>query len=194
MISRLWGPIVLLVSCKQPVSYAPEVKTHVSIELTFADLSIRKAEIEIDLPEGYRQTSPGIHDAYFSRPRDPVNFNIKRLSPNGDLGVRDSRPCGFRQGFLEGMSRLVQEKLGDRGELELCETRDLEGPTQFWVRGSLPVEDNWIECHGNMDGVERDHRDDASGYTQKQREEVLAVCRSMHIVSLGTRIPIDQQH
>lgn len=186
--------IVVIGGCKQQVSYAPEVTTRVAVELTLGDLSVRKAEIEIEMPQGYRQTSPGIHDAYFARPNDKVNFNIVRFSPNGDLGNHDSRPCGFRPGFLEGMTRLVYEKLGERGDLELCETRDLEGPTQFWVRGSVLVEDNWIECHGNMDGTESDHRDDASNYTEKQREEVLAVCRSMRIVSLGPRIPIDQQH
>jgi hypothetical protein len=185
--------IVVLAACKSPTSYAPKTTTRFVVELTLADYSVKKVEIEIDLPEGYRQTSPGIHDAYFARPHDKVNFNVKRFSPNGDRGPRDPRPCGHEPGSVMGMMRLVHEPFGDRGELELCESRDEDGPMQYWVRGSVPVDDNWIECHGNMDGTETDHGDDASNYTEKQREQVLAVCRSMRIVSVGPPISIDEQ-
>lgn len=186
--------MLALMACKHSVSYEPRDRARFAVELTLADLSVRKAEIEITLPEGYRQTSPGIHDAYFARPKDKVSFNVVRLSPIDDLGLHDPRPCGQDPAFASRLKQLASERFGERGVLELCETSDEDGPIQFWVRASLPVEDNWIECHGHMDGTDTEHGVDASDYTERQREQVLAVCRSMRIVSLGPRVPIDQQH
>jgi hypothetical protein len=185
--------VIVLSGCKSPVSYKRSKVVQVRLELSLGGRNIRNALVELEIPDGFeradaRSTDTWSHDAFFARPHDRVDFRIVRRSPFGDLGTFDHQTCGLDAShYADKTVRAVHEVGPDGSEVELCGWEGLRGPSRYWVRKFIPVDNNWIECEGEMPGVTRDEggpsqHNDASGYTEAQRLEVLDVCRSMRVV------------
>ena len=172
------------IGCEAPSHYQPQLPSHIVLEILVGD-RVRNAIIEIDLPLGFVRTGTGeqasihIHDAFFERARDRVYFSVWRFWPGG-AETFDPRPC---QGSAVDASavQLVHEQGPHGSQSELCVRKNREVATSFLARTYFPIDDNWIECHGSMGGGKAN---DASGYSEQQRQDVLDVCRSMHVIGL----------
>lgn len=154
--------------------------------------------VEVRVPAGFKPLYPERISMYegWERPGDPLELTLDAYTSTSGGWIGAPRaPDICSRARIHGenpdatVKRLVREQ-GDGFELAMCEFEvarpdGSRGPEGYLVRKWIQVGRAWLECKAVMRGRKTgpDGRwYDASSWTERQKSEVLDICRSFRVV------------
>jgi hypothetical protein len=160
--------------------------------------------VELQIPEGFHpQSPPRAKRQEWRRGDDPLSISTFVYVSFQNAWIGEPRPVDICSRDLvhgetaDAAVRKIVHEVGEDFELALCEFEGLRpdgsrGSEAYLVRKWLQLGDLWLECKAVMRG-RRAGPDgrwvDASFWTERQRADVLDICRSFRVARIEPLSP-----